>query len=570
MMSALSSTILPHQSVSSFVLILFRISIQHVNIHQAKRVRLSVDSANDVTDSAEAKIYAISSEGGNVMYHVSSDTRHPSVSKSVERLHAFALTSVTDGRLATHTARTLTDMEFHFDKVNPLDLNVRVNPFVMGESPVDRGSIDGGAPPSPGMLKDIHNARRLDAEICRKEGIFFDEEDGEDEVDNAMEAMEDTTDTAEDIVESILQEMIETVLDIGDDVDVDVNTESSTYGDTSSISSRTSVNIDQTDDAMDDIKESLLGVHSKDYNNSVIVDDLFTGADTPDGDTDMQSGTESEPWPSQVHPLHTHILLYSQKYDAHRTLYALSTFKSMLAASPKLMCAMATTSVFNTHSQHLEELHKLLVRHRRSVFGKNFFGEIANDASLSSYHSNMYVEILISICLYFVRSYYPNLMRSKLTSAELEANKQVQILSCEVLTLLLSELASLTRNSGKGFATYIGDLLVRCKVQKALLHCLLASVHNARQKVKPSGSHSHFTDVIVSFNEDSADTSEVFQVRLSSFVRVVRGGADLCAGRCVNVDCFFFRYVINTTMLLYHPGAVRIKSVKKLFGRLRF
>ena len=509
MMSALSCT--PHRGLTSFVLIVFRISIQHVNIHQAKRVRLSVDSANDVTDSAEAKIYAISSEGGNVMYHVSSDVRHPS--KRPDRLHTFALTSVTDGRLATHTARTLTDMEFHFDKVNPLDLNVRVNPFVMGESPGDRGSIEGYAPPS---LKDIHNARRLDAETCRKEGIFFDEEDGEDEVDNAMEATEDTTETAEDIVESILEEMIETVLDMDDAVDVDVNTESSTYGDTSSVSSRTSVNVDQTDDAMDDIKESLLGVHSKDYNNSVIVDDLFTGADTPDGDTDMQSGTESEPWPSQVHPLHTHILLYSQKYDAHRTLYALSTFKSMLAASPKLVCAMATTSVFNTHSQHLEELHKLLVRHRRSVFGKNFFGEIANDASLSSYHSNMYVEILISICLYFVRSYYPNLMRSKLTSAELEANKQVQTLSCEVLTLLLSELASLTRNSGKGFATYIGDLLVRCKVQKALLHCLLASVHNARQKVNPSGSHSHFTDVIVSFNEDSADTSEAFQVRLCS------------------------------------------------------
>ena len=50
-------------------------------------------------------------------------------------------------------------------------------------------------------------------------------------------------------------------------------------------------------------------------------------------------------------------------------------------------------------------------------------------------------------------------------------------------------------------------------MQKALLHCLLASVHNARQKVAtPGESRGHLTDIIVSFNEDTSDISEVFQV----------------------------------------------------------
>lgn len=44
--------------------------------------------------------------------------------------------------------------------------------------------------------------------------------------------------------------------------------------------------------------------------------------------------------------------------------------------------------------------------------------------------------------------------------------------------LICSELIMIVRDSGKGFACYIGDLLSRCKVQKVVLHCVLSSVHN--------------------------------------------------------------------------------------------
>lgn len=62
----------------------------------------------------------------------------------------------------------------------------------------------------------------------------------------------------------------------------------------------------------------------------------------------------------------------------------------------------------------------------------------------------------------------------------------------QVLTLLLSELLSIMRDSGRSFVSYISDLLGRCKLQKALLHTLLASVYDARLR-----THSKWTSPTV-------------------------------------------------------------------------
>jgi hypothetical protein len=49
-----------------------------------------------------------------------------------------------------------------------------------------------------------------------------------------------------------------------------------------------------------------------------------------------------------------------------------------------------------------------------------------------------------------------------------------------MLNILLGELITVTKESGRGFATYVSDLLNTCKLQKTVLHCTLASVYNAR------------------------------------------------------------------------------------------
>ena len=143
----------------------------------------------------------------------------------------------------------------------------------------------------------------------------------------------------------------------------------------------------------------------------------------------------------------------------------------------------------------------------------------------------MFLEVVVSICLYFIRSCYPDLMATKLSKIELSENKQVQIQSCDLLTLLLSELVNIARDSGKSFSVYIGDLFSRCKVQKAILHCLLASVYNGRMRLRTHARDSSNPDyllhdiaeAIVTFNEErmDRDTSDSFQANLLKLVLVL-------------------------------------------------
>ena len=68
------------------------------------------------------------------------------------------------------------------------------------------------------------------------------------------------------------------------------------------------------------------------------------------------------------------------------------------------------------------------------------------------------------------------------------------------------------KDNGKHFATYINDLFLRCKVQKVVLHSLIASVHDMQNA--PKVTSSSFTEDILSFNEVSNNFSEAFQVQI--------------------------------------------------------
>ncbi|KAL3189339.1 hypothetical protein MRX96_002656 [Rhipicephalus microplus] len=81
----------------------------------------------------------------------------------------------------------------------------------------------------------------------------------------------------------------------------------------------------------------------------------------------------------------------------------------------------------------------------------------------------------------------------------------------------------LVRDSGRSFAIYLNDLLTRCKVQKALLHCLVASVYGFQ---KPSSENDNALTVgIIEFNEKipageglAEDFQETFQVYLLQLI----------------------------------------------------
>lgn len=226
-----------------------------------------------------------------------------------------------------------------------------------------------------------------------------------------------------------------------------------------------------------------------------------------------------------IHPLYQHVLLYLQVCDSTRALHALSAIEAILKANPAgFVNAIATTSVNNTYTPQLSLLQNLMARHRISVMGRDFYSHIPLDSS-HAFRSSMYIEIIISLCLYFLRSYYPT--HVKVTQQDLSGNRNLQIVSIQILTLLFTELAKVTEGSAKGFASFISDMLLKCKVQKVVLHCLLSSVFSAQKwhHLRTAGKNvtaieeGLSEDSIINFSEDEIDNCSTLQTQLLKLVQ---------------------------------------------------
>ena len=98
---------------------------------------------------------------------------------------------------------------------------------------------------------------------------------------------------------------------------------------------------------------------------------------------------------------------------------------------------------------------------------------------------------------------------------------EIRYLCRTVAEFTISSVPSLNfavRESGHGFATYINDVMARCKVQKAILHCLSASVYNTKNPRSHTGEDplqpQSITESVIYFNEELLDTHvvEAFQV----------------------------------------------------------
>lgn len=464
-------------------------SVQHVNIHTPRKVHLSESSE----EGSEAQIYAISSEGGNIIYHVSSEVRKITGRKA-ENLKQIALVMGEHGS----TSLTSHDQELHFERVRPDDLNLRINPWG-SESSLDR--FDGFDQSTPTQQANLTNAKRLDKETCYKEGIYFGNE-GEDPTEDEKDSAPSSLEAAGWVIDIVMDQVFDQTMVEENKQMTESATEQKPLERTESVTSSEL----QDQDILNNIERRGLEM------------------DSPTGsELDLSKATlREDKVNTDIHTLHMHMLLYTQRYDSKRTLYALEMLKSMLQTCPRLLVtALVTTSISSVRTRQLAKIQTLLARHRKSIFGKNFFGELPSEV-LSSYRSNMFIEVMISICLYFIRSYFPNLMMSKLSVEELNCNKEVHILATEVLTCLLSELIAIMKDSGKSLMSYIKDLLSRCKLQKAVLYSCLASVYNSRVK-DPGQSLSNITEAIILFNEENLDPSsnETFQIKLLNLMLVM-------------------------------------------------
>ncbi|KAB7504316.1 Protein dopey-1-like protein [Armadillidium nasatum] len=387
-----------------------RISVQHVNIEQISSSTKGSTFNLDMVDEQinESKIYAISSVGGEVMYHIS---KKESSNYTSFKKQTLALTSLSSGRENKFDTREVKLSNYEVPvscHSHGLPMSLMINPF--SQHPW----ID---------IEDLAKINRSERENKSSNGystntlckVINSNESKQSGMEHAKKP------SATEIVESILKEIIE---------------------------------------------------------NAV----LKAGANSPESSV-HSSGSDSSTQrkDSSLHPLHTHMLLYTQLVDVGQCLYGLHLIKNILNSQPELFLLSLTSTSINSHSTS-SPLLVLLARHRRSVFGEGFEGGNVSDM-IAQFRSTMYLQVVITVCLYYIRSYYPQQPHLHVQQEHLQENRELQVVAAEVLETLFSQLTPLVAGSpSRGFSSYIFDLLNKCKVQKCVLHCLLSISYLMKEK----------------------------------------------------------------------------------------
>lgn len=219
-----------------------------------------------------------------------------------------------------------------------------------------------------------------------------------------------------------------------------------------------------------------------------------------------------------IHPLHSHLLLYSGQVDTRAALFTLHCIQDMVSVHPRLcVSSLATTSLSSHSLPRSSRLIHLLARHRQAIYGKGFAAPLSSDIS-SSYRSSMMLECLLSVCLFYVRSYFPRV--TELSESDILGNRELRLEAVTTLTKVLTELVGIVKDNGKPFALYIQDLLSRCKLQKVVLHCLLSSVY----QLANLEANESFTQKILEYNDITNESSkdlEAFQGELLKLVMAI-------------------------------------------------
>ncbi|XP_076753567.1 protein DOP1 homolog isoform X2 [Xylocopa sonorina] len=572
-----------------------RMSVLHVSIQHSNTVLTKndpIEEKSEIQDDTEgaAKIYAISSVDGNVIYHVSDSVdedkkwrkgkKKKKAINPVKVKRIFAVTTLAAGdncnQYVTEKNQFMKELEVPPSISGNRKISVFVNPLSLNCSENSNDSLTEDellpsvkkASLTTELLKNATRFKKIDfdkgsngsldeslyesasSSLKAKEKNGFKKLNGE--VDSSMDSITNSFDSSSpEITNKQTKQKKETIIMPGSSREVagtiikgkyhSINEFATNYDvhDVGSFEASVEVPSWTMDDEEADLDVSTTAEEyfSNSSGNSIVeeilnevLDRVIQICDVVEPpksteETAYQSSKTGRNFGIGVHNLHSHMLLYCGVYDSTRTLYALRTLRNELLTNTRMfLCCAATTSVTNTTKN--TTLLNLLARHRKSVFGRNFHGEIANTEFIAAYRSSMYLEVLISVCLYFARSYYPNLGQMRLTHEEISGNRQVQLASAELLTLVFSELIPIVRDSGKGFSCYIVDLLAKCKVQKVALHCLVSSVMNMKNVNKENEEVFTFTEEIILFNDPitendvnkckfrASDHTEAFQIQL--------------------------------------------------------
>ncbi|KAM7407321.1 hypothetical protein PAMA_003171 [Pampus argenteus] len=193
-----------------------------------------------------------------------------------------------------------------------------------------------------------------------------------------------------------------------------------------------------------------------------------------------------------IDSLFRHVLLYTVAGGWRHQLQGLSLLDSLLRSSAQcpLVDALTSTSLDTSSAALLNLVPNLLQRHQQAQDGKGFYGCLLSPSTSPSVPPSVLIELLVSLCLRFLRSHYPSYL--SLNPLDLQGNREVHVKSVEVLTRLVNQLCFMTRGQEGNRASLepICRLLSGCKVQQYALLTLSASMYVSQRDMDKGPSKS--------------------------------------------------------------------------------
>ncbi|XP_029314553.1 protein dopey-2 [Cottoperca gobio] len=180
-----------------------------------------------------------------------------------------------------------------------------------------------------------------------------------------------------------------------------------------------------------------------------------------------------------IDSLFRHVLLYPVAGGWRHLLQGLALLDSLLKSSAEcpLVDALSYTSLDTSSAAHLNLVSNLLQRHQQAQDGQGFYGGLLSPSSSPSVPPSQLIELLVSLCLRFLRSQYPSYLN--LGPLDLQGNREVQVKSVEVLTRMVNQLGCMAQGQEDNGASMepTRRLLLTCKVQQYALLTLSASMY---------------------------------------------------------------------------------------------